>query len=144
MRLGEAEARRRLSGARVLRLATAGPSGVPHLVPATFAVDGDTLVTAVDHKPKRHRDLRRLRNIEGNPAVCALVDEYDEDWTRLWWVRADGRARLVDGDEGAALTDLLVAKYPQYARRRPEGPLIALTLTRLTGWAYGEGRPPDR
>lgn len=139
MRLSEAEARGRLAGARVLRLATADAEGAPHLVPATFVLHQDTLVTAVDHKPKRHHDLRRLRNIAQNPRVCALVDEYAEDWTRLWWVRADGRARLLDGEASgsAALLDRLVAKYPQYARRRPEGPVVAITVTRVTGWAYG-------
>ncbi|NSC22186.1 TIGR03668 family PPOX class F420-dependent oxidoreductase [Streptomyces albus subsp. chlorinus] len=135
MSLSTAEAWRRLAGARVLRLATADADGVPHLVPVTFAVEGETIVTAVDHKPKRHRDLRRLRNLAHNPRACLLADVYDEDWSRLWWVRADGRARVLEGPASRCPLDLLVAKYPQYAGRRPEGPVIAVTVTRLSGWA---------
>ncbi|MBP0461936.1 TIGR03668 family PPOX class F420-dependent oxidoreductase [Streptomyces montanisoli] len=149
MRLTEDEARRRLGAARVLRLATVDADGAPHQVPATFAFyGGGRLAIAVDHKPKRTRDLRRLRNIEAEPRVCALADEYsDDDWTRLWWVRADGTARVLaagaergaDGQEAAEraeAVDRLVAKYPQYAAHRPDGPVIVIDVARVTGWAY--------
>jgi len=150
MRLETPEARRRFAAARVLRLATTDEDGLPHLVPATFALTaapengGDTVVTAVDHKPKRHQDLKRLRNIHAHPAVCLLVDHYDEDWRRLWWVRADGRARIVPAEAAAERADpvrRLVAKYPQYADRPPRGPVIAVEVTRWSGWAYAE---PDQ
>ncbi len=137
MRLPETEARRRLTEARVLRLATASADGRPHLVPATFAAGTDgTLLIAVDQKPKRHQDLRRLRNIAENDQVCALVDVYDEDWTRLWWARADGRATILRGAERTAPLDALAAKYPQYRADRPTGPVIAIAVHRWTGWAY--------
>src|SRR5690349_16209891 len=87
-------ARQRLSEARVARLATVDTTGRPHLVPVVFALDGDTIYFAVDSKPKRTRNLQRLRNIAANPAVCLLADQYQEDWTRLWWVRVDGAARI--------------------------------------------------
>ncbi|RZQ66000.1 TIGR03668 family PPOX class F420-dependent oxidoreductase [Amycolatopsis suaedae] len=132
MRLGTAEARSRFAAARVARLATAAADGTPHLVPVTFAVDGDTVVFAVDHKPKSTANLRRLANIEANPAVSFLVDHYDEDWTRLWWVRADGTAAV----EPAGPMDALVAKYPQYADRPPEGPVVVTAVSRWSGWAF--------
>lgn len=135
MRLSHQEARRRLAGARVMRLATVGPDGAPHLVPATFAVRGGEIVTAVDHKPKRRQDLRRLRNMVREPRVCVLADEYAEDWSRLWWVRADGLARVLpDAQREGALAEL-AAKYPQYTARRPDGPVVAITVTRWTGWS---------
>ncbi|MGW7517305.1 TIGR03668 family PPOX class F420-dependent oxidoreductase [Streptomyces sp. NPDC054796] len=90
-----AEARAAFAGSRVARLATVDADGRPHLVPVVFAVTGDTVVTAVDHKPKRTARLKRLANIEANPAVCLLVDAYDEEWEHLWWARADGTARVL-------------------------------------------------
>lgn len=126
-----AEARSRFAAARVARLATVSGDGTPHLVPVTFAVDGATVVIAVDHKPKRSTDLKRLRNIAADPRVSLLADHYDEDWGRLWWVRADGRARVAD----TGPVDLLVAKYPQYAGRPPAGPVITVEIEKWRGWA---------
>jgi PPOX class probable F420-dependent enzyme len=131
-RVNEAECRERMAAARVARLATAGSDGRPHLVPITFALAGNRLVTAVDHKPKSTTRLRRLRNIRENPAVSVLCDHYDEDWTRLWWVRVDGTAEVIASDND--LVDALVAKYPQYAPYRPKGPLIVITPTHWSGW----------
>src|SRR5262249_32727371 len=116
--------RRRISEARVARLATTDAHGRPHVVPITFAMDGDTLYFAVDTKPKRTTKLKRLRNIAANPAVSVLVDHYEEDWTRLWWVRVDGVAREIDDTaEASRAIDLLVKRYPQYQRARPLGPV---------------------
>ena len=102
----------RFAAARIARLATVGADGVPHLVPLVFALDSDAIYSCVDHKPKRTTALRRLKNISGNPAVTLLVDHYDENWDHLWWVRVDGRARILDpdSDEGAAALDVLAAK----------------------------------
>ena len=120
-----------LDGARVARLATVDPRGRPHVVPISFALDGDTLYTAVDEKPKRTRELQRLRNIQANPQVEALIDEYDEDWSRLWWVRLRGTARILD-DRRAM--ELLAAKYPQYRERIPAGPVIAVSIEERIEW----------
>jgi PPOX class probable F420-dependent enzyme len=137
MRLTEEAARERFASVPVMRLATADAAGRPHLVVATFAVDGDRIHTAVDAKPKRTRDLKRLRNIHANPSVAALADHYDDDWTRLWWVRADATATVVaDPDAMAGPLALLRARYPQYRDRPPEGPVVTLTVERWTGWAY--------
>ena len=117
-----AEARALFAATPVARLATVGADGLPHLVPVCFAVLGDRIVTAVDHKPKRTTLLRRLANITVNPGVCLLVDAYDPaDWTALWWARADGTAHVVDADDAAAATaiDALVERYPQYRVTRP-------------------------
>jgi PPOX class probable F420-dependent enzyme len=146
MELDQAEARARLAAARSARLATASADGQPHLVPITFALDDERLYFAVDHKPKRSTALRRLRNIAGNPRVSVLADEYAEDWSRLWWVRADGRAEVWPPDEGdgggsrrAAALRLLAARYPQYRERPPRGAVVAIRIDRLTGWAAGGG-----
>jgi PPOX class probable F420-dependent enzyme len=126
----------RFASARVARLATVGPDGAPHVVPITFAVLGATIVHAVDHKPKRTRALRRLANITAHPAVSVLADHYEDDWSALWWVRADGRARIIDaaGDEGAAAIAALTARYPQYRATPPAGPVVVVDVARWSGW----------
>jgi PPOX class probable F420-dependent enzyme len=137
------EARRLFASVRVARFATVSEAGRPHLVPCTFAVAGDLLYTAVDHKPKTTTNLQRLRNIRANPQVSMLADHYDEDWTALWWVRADGRASIIE-DESAmtAPLDLLAARYPQYATQRPAGPVILIEVERWSGWSATEPPPP--
>jgi PPOX class probable F420-dependent enzyme len=129
------EARARISGARSARLATVGADGRPHVVPICFALDApDTLYTAVDHKPKRTANLKRLANIAANPSVSLLVDHYeDEDWSRLWWVRADGTAKVVATDPHAIA--LLQQRYAPYRADPPEGPVIAIAVERWSGWS---------
>src|SRR5947207_9044609 len=105
----------RINDLRVARLATSDPDGRPHLVPIVFAVDGDTLYSAVDRKPKRSQTLRRIENARARPDVTVLVDHYDDDWSRLWWIRLRGRARVLaerDGRERAPA--LLGEEYRQY------------------------------
>jgi PPOX class probable F420-dependent enzyme len=130
------EMRRRIGRAAVAHLATVGVDGKPHIVPITFAPDGDVLFFAVDHKPKKTADLQRLRNIEANPAVSVLVDHYDDEWTQLWWVRVDGSARvLTAGAEFERAISLLVERYAQYRSARPDGPVVAITIERVMGWS---------
>ena len=135
------EAARLFSAARVARLATVDANGRPHLVPVVFVVLGDAVWSAVDAKPKSTRALKRLANIEANPAVSLLVDHYDDDWTHLWWVRADGQAAVVDvGEPGTdTVLDSLAAKYPQYATDRPAGPLVRVDVRRWSSWRHGGG-----
>jgi PPOX class probable F420-dependent enzyme len=128
--------RERVAAARVARLATIDPDGRAHLVPIVFALDGDTLYTAVDAKPKRSRRLRRIENARERPDVTVLVDEYDEDWRRLWWVRLRGRARVLDaGEEAERALRLLTDKYEQYRREPPKTPVLALDLAEWHVWA---------
>lgn len=126
--------RERVAAARVARLGTVRPDGRPHLVPVTYALEGDLLVTAVDAKPKRTTDLQRLRNIAANPAVSVLVDAYDDDWSQLWWVRLDGAAEVVTSPPGSLLAPL-VGKYPQYVDAPPAGPLIVVSVLSWTSWS---------
>jgi PPOX class probable F420-dependent enzyme len=128
------EARARFAAARVARLATADADGRPHLVPICFALAGDTVYSAVDDvKPKATRRLRRLANVAANPAVSLLADHYDDDWSRLWWVRADGRGRVLeDAPEAIAL---LAARYEQYRVAPPAGPVLAVEVERWSGWS---------
>ena len=136
MNLTERDARQRFADSAVARLATVTEAGRPHLVPVTFAVDGDRIYVAVDAKPKSTRNLRRLRNIRANPQVAVLADRYDDDWTALWWVRADGRAVIVDDPrQMAGPVALLAGRYPQYRELPPAGPVIEITVERWTGWA---------
>jgi PPOX class probable F420-dependent enzyme len=130
------EALRRLATARVGRLATSDPTGRPHVVPFVFALEGSTLYWAVDDKPKRTPRLRRLTNIAANPRVEAVVDEYDDDWSRLWWVRASGIARVLPAGEATdRARDALAGKYDQYRERPPGGPFVAIDIDRVTGWS---------
>lgn len=134
------DARRRFAAARVARLATVDAGGQPHLVPVVFAVDrpgpDDEILVAIDAKPKRHRDLKRLRNIADHPAVTVLVDRYDDDWSQLWWVRADGDAAVRDDtDTLVRARSRLGDRYPQHHDDPPAGPVIVIAVRRWSGWS---------
>jgi PPOX class probable F420-dependent enzyme len=126
----------RLVAARVARLATIDPDGKPHLVPIVFALEGDTLYSTVDRKPKRSPRLRRIENARARPDVTVLVDRYDDDWSRLWWIRLRGRARVLDGgDEHDRALELLSEKYDQYRAEPPDGPVLAIDIVETREWA---------
>lgn len=134
--LGPDEMRVRVAEARVARLATVEPDGRPHLVPIVFALEGETIYTAVDQKPKRTTRLQRLTNIEANPFVCVLVDHYADDWDELWWVRVRGPARVLEeGEERERAIGLLAAKYPQHRQDPPEGPVVVVRGEEWRGWS---------
>jgi PPOX class probable F420-dependent enzyme len=128
---------RRVAAARVGRLATVTPAGQPHVVPICFVVEGSRIVTALDKKPKSTNALHRFDNVRHNPAVSVLFDQYDEDWSQLWWVRVDGTAQVVE--RGAELDDALTAlqeKYRgQYGLEPPSAPAIVIATTRWVGWS---------
>ncbi|WP_174557416.1 TIGR03668 family PPOX class F420-dependent oxidoreductase [Nocardia vaccinii] len=141
MRLTEQDALERFRDARVARLATVSEDGQPHLVPVTFALNLDdsepVAVFAIDHKPKTTTNLRRLRNIAATGRVSLLADEYSEDWTRLWWARLDGTARILsESPDRTAPVAWLMAKYPQYQDSPPRGPVVRITGQTISGWAY--------
>ncbi|MDQ3716984.1 MAG: TIGR03668 family PPOX class F420-dependent oxidoreductase [Actinomycetota bacterium] len=164
MRLTDEQCRVRFTGARVARLATVAGDGSPRLVPITFVVAGglvagtltvddiavgdiagaheaaagDVVFSAVDHKPKSTTALARLRRIEHEPRVSLLADDYSEDWTRLWWVRADAHAEvLATGPDRECGTALLQEKYEQYRRQPPQHVVIRFVVDRWSGWAAG-------
>lgn len=126
-----------MAGARSGHLATVRPDGSPHVVVITFAIVGDDVVTAVDEKPKTTRHLQRLVNVEANPAVSFLIDHYEENWVELWWVRVDGRATVLHhNDARDRAVEALAAKYPDYRDRPPQGPVMSVSMDRVTSWAY--------
>ncbi len=135
-----------LRRARVARLATADQRGRPHVIPVCFAIDGHAIYSAIDAKPKRvsPHALRRIRNIEVNPHVALVVDEYTDDWRRLWYVLVHGTAVVIDpgGREHAAAIARLRRKYPQYRAMRLEDlPVLRITPDRIVRWsAQGRSR----
>jgi len=101
-----------------------------------FVMLGDDVFTAVDHKPKRTRELKRLANLRANPHAAVLADHYVERWEELWWVRGDATGEVLPADspDGLRAVEQLVAKYRQYAAARPQGPVIRLRVERWMGW----------
>ncbi|HEX3178203.1 MAG TPA: TIGR03668 family PPOX class F420-dependent oxidoreductase [Methylomirabilota bacterium] len=132
-----------LREARVGRLATADRGGQPLVVPICFVLDGETLYSAVDDKPKRTRELRRLRNVADNPRVSLVVDRWDEDWSRLQWVIVEGTADVLgDGDTFGRAIDALREKYPQYRvmdLRRDAGAVLRVRADRILAWRAAPG-----
>jgi PPOX class probable F420-dependent enzyme len=125
-----------VSSAPIGRLATVRGDGRPHVVPICFVIIDDVVYTAVDDKPKRSPQLQRVRNVKATGSASLLIDEYDDDWSRLWWVRLDGRARLVDNiAETERAIRSLTNKYQQYRSQPPTGPVLALEVERWVGWS---------
>ncbi|MGY1608358.1 MULTISPECIES: TIGR03668 family PPOX class F420-dependent oxidoreductase [unclassified Geodermatophilus] len=131
-----AELRSRFASSAVARLATVRPDGAPHVVPVVFALVDGTVYSAVDAKPKRTRRLQRLANVRADARCALLVDHYEDDWSRLWWVRADGTAAVVE-DPPAAHPGMaaLAARHAQYRTEPPAGPLLVVTVERWSGWS---------
>ena len=129
-----------MAASRVARLATVGPGGRPHLVPIVFVLDGVTVYSAVDAKPKRSQSLRRIENARRDPKVSVLVDHYDDDWSELWWVRLDGTARVLDsGAEAERALELLRQKYEQYEHAPPAAPVLAVDVLAWRSWSASPG-----
>lgn len=137
VRLDPERARDWFAASRVARMASVD-GAEPHLVPITFGTLGDLVATAVDHKPKSTKRLRRLRIIEANPNVALLTDHYAEEWSALWWVRADGTAEITTTGECPDLVEALREKYPQYREQPPSGELIVVRVRRWRGWAASD------
>jgi PPOX class probable F420-dependent enzyme len=139
--LEQGEARRRFAESRVARLGTVDDGQRPHLVPLVFALEGETVYSPTDEKPKKSTRLQRARNLEQNPNATLLADHYEEDWNTVWWVRARGRGRMVERgtEEFDRANHLLSEKYPQYEREPSTGPVIAIEVEEWLGWAYAEG-----
>lgn len=135
------DVRATLESARHGYLSTASPDGDPHLQPVVFEVVEDSIYIAIDEKPKTTLRLRRLTNIESNPRFALLVDHYDDDWSRLWWILLRGPAEVLwptrwDGEAAEAAIAALRAKYPQYeSMGLEERPLLKLTPDRITRWS---------
>lgn len=136
--LSEAE-RQFVDRQRAARLATSDAEGRPHVVPVCFAFDGTRFYTPLDEKPKRveARRLRRVRNIEARHEAMLLIDQYDDDWSRLGYLQVYGGAGLLmPGDEGhTEAVALLRRRYAQYREMALEGlPVIVITPERVVSW----------
>jgi PPOX class probable F420-dependent enzyme len=144
--LSEEAVARILSRWPVARLAFEGAGGEPRQLPIVFASAAGALWSPVDGKPKRSPELARLRLLDARPRVSLLLDHYDEDWARLWWLELRGRAEVVraqaEGDPRiAAPAAALRAKYPQYARTPLFlGPptLLRIVVAGARGWAAAD------
>src|SRR4051795_6340257 len=128
-------ARTLLEEARRAHLGLLDAEGAPRVLPVTFAVVGEEVVSAVDHKPKRvpGSDLERVRWLRRNPRAALTVDRYDDDWSRLAWVQLLGEA-IVEEEVDAAAASALQARYPPYRDRPPAGPLLRLAVNRTLSW----------
>ena len=132
---------KKLKKARVARFATLDDKHRPHIVPICFVYDGKLFYTAVDRKPKRvtPERLARVRNIRAVSRIALLIDEYDDDWTRLWYILIRGKAKLIPKSahrEHASAIRKLRAKYAQYAQGMlaDDAPIIRITPERATFW----------
>ena len=136
MRLAEDEARARLAAHDHGILCTVHPERGVDAVPVAYAVDDDGYVgVPIDRvKPKASSRLQRERNLEADPRGTLLVEHWDrDDWSRLWWVRAELRSEDADG-RAAALAARLAGRFPQY-RDQPFDRVLVLRLAGVTGWA---------
>ena len=129
-----------VAAARSATLATVATDGSPRLVPICFVLDGDVVLSPLDEKPKHvddPRNLARVRDVLARPGVTLLVHRWDEDWSRLAWLRLRGTALLIEpGDpQHAAAIAPLRAKYPQYETQAIDArPMIRIELTLATSW----------
>jgi PPOX class probable F420-dependent enzyme len=127
------EMRRRAVSARAARVGTFDERGHIHLVPIVFVIEGDTLYSSTDEKPR----AKRLRNLQRDPRVSVVIDVYDEEWSKVWWVRLVGRGRAVEeGPEFERARRLLCEKYPQFEGDPGGGPIMAVDVDEWSGWAY--------
>jgi PPOX class probable F420-dependent enzyme len=134
---------------RVARLATADGDGRPLALPICYVFDGGHFYSPVDEKPKQvaPRQLKRVRNIEANPHVALVIDDYADDWSKLAYVLASGLATIIGPgtDEHARAVRLLRDKYPQYrAMAIDERIMIKITPTRIRQWRSEQQRLEDK
>src|SRR4051794_14936180 len=115
-------ARELVTRARVARLGYLDGDDRPRVLPVTFAVWDGFVWSAIDEKPKRRAEPARVACLRRRPEASLLVDEYDDDWSRLAWVQLVGRVDVLAADGARGAMEALAAKYSQYARRAPPGP----------------------
>jgi len=131
-------ARELVGRARVARLAYIDGDDRPRVLPVTFAVAGGAVWSAIDDaKPKRRAEPARVEYLRRRPGAALVVDEYDDDWTRLAWVQLLGRVEVIAAEEEPEALAALATKYSQYASRTPPGPLLRLEVERALYWRAG-------
>jgi PPOX class probable F420-dependent enzyme len=131
-----------LADSRVARLGLLDDDGAPRVLPVTYAISGESLVTAVDQKPKRRsgEDIARVRWLRARPAAALTVDHYDDDWSRLAWVQAIGAVRVLDAGAEPQAIAALADRYQPYVGNPPAGPLLVLEPDRLLWWRAAGAR----
>ena len=138
MRLAEDVARARLAAHDHGILCTVHAERGVDAVPVAYAVDdGGFVGVPVDRvKPKSSSRLQRERNLEADPRATLLVEHWDsDDWSQLWWVRAELRRHTeTDASRAAELAARLAGRYPQY-RHQPFDRVLVLQIVGVTGWA---------
>lgn len=132
--------RRFIESHTVARLATADAHGQPHVIPFCYAFDGEHFYFVVDEKPKKQtgRPLKRIRNIQENPHVSLVIDDYTDDWSQLAYVLVMGAAQIVEKEaEYATVLALLRERYPQYRSMRllfPDNAMVRITPRKVIAW----------
>jgi len=127
-------------GARVGRLGLLDETDRPRVLPVTFAVLEGAVWSAIDDKPKRAAEPARVRRLRRRPEAALLVDEYDDDWSRLAWVELRGVVAVLEAAAARTALDALAEKYPPYRERHPRGPLLRLTVERTAYWRADRAR----
>lgn len=133
-------ARELLENERVARLSFHDSQDHPRVLPVTFALAEDAVWSAIDRKPKRSAEPARVRRLRRDPRASLLVDVYDDDWERLRWVQILGRVEIIEAAGQDAALAALAAKYPQYEREQPPGPLLRLDVGRAVCWRADDGQ----
>jgi PPOX class probable F420-dependent enzyme len=125
-----------LAGSRVGRLGVLDDDGAPRVMPVTYAINGESLVTAVDQKPKRRsgEELARVRWLRARPTAALTVDHYDDDWSALAWVQALGTVSVLDATSAPEAIAALTERYEPYRSDPPAGPVLVLEPDRLLWW----------
>jgi PPOX class probable F420-dependent enzyme len=123
-----------MAEARVARLGFVDEADHPRVLPVTYAIEGDSLWSAIDRKPKRTAEPARLRYLRRRPQAALTVDRYSDDWSELAWVQALGRVELLDVADAPAALAALASKYEPYSHEPPPGPLLRLVPARFLCW----------
>lgn len=123
-----------IANERVARLAFADDDDHPRVLPVTFALAEGAIWSAIDSKPKRSPEPKRVPWLRRRPQAALCIDLYDDDWSRLAWVQLLGRVEVLELAAGSAGVEALTAKYDQYAEQPPPGPVLRLEVERALSW----------
>jgi len=128
-----------IKGAKVARLATVDQKSHPYVVPIVFVIHENSFFIPLDEKVKtvNARKLKRVKNIEKNPNVTILIDKYQNDWKKLFFLMIHGKATVIDSNNNKLMDKvhkLLISKYPQYKRIGVGNSCIKINPTKVTYW----------
>jgi len=132
-----------ISRAKVARLATVDQKLYPYVVPVVFVFHGNSFFIPLDEKTKtvNPKNLKRVKNIEKNPNVTLLIDKYQNDWKKLFFLMIHGKAKVIDEKNGKIMDKihkLLVSKYPQYKKIGIGNSCIKIEPTKVRFWSNSQ------